>query len=197
MNQKELVKWVEKSDIWNLKKGKLVMKKEFEDFRTAWSFFNSIGIEAEAQNHHPTVEIDFNKVKIILYTKEENAITEKDLRMAAFITHSPYLRESKKRLLTLFENNKSIKNIQISGEFAPCDTERPDRQIDCSYSEFQNVDFINSIIKNYNFSFSNFTGCTFKNAVFKNCDFAFATFKNSETSGFIVGKDCKEVNFSL
>jgi 4a-hydroxytetrahydrobiopterin dehydratase len=54
----------------------------FADFRQALAFVNQVGEFAEAANHHPDIDIRYNKITIRLSTHEENGLTGKDFALA-------------------------------------------------------------------------------------------------------------------
>jgi 4a-hydroxytetrahydrobiopterin dehydratase len=62
---------------------------EFPDFRAALSFVNKVGEIAEAEGHHPDINIhDYNKVDISLSTHSAGAdggLTGKDFKVASEI----------------------------------------------------------------------------------------------------------------
>lgn len=55
----------------------------FDDFSEALGFVVRIGAASEVVNHHPDIDIRWNKVTCTLSTHSENALTEKDLALAA------------------------------------------------------------------------------------------------------------------
>ena len=67
--------WIEEKN--NLKKSFL-----FEDFDSSVEFVNKVALVANKLNHHPTITINYNKVKIETTTHDEgNIITEKDYQL--------------------------------------------------------------------------------------------------------------------
>jgi 4a-hydroxytetrahydrobiopterin dehydratase len=58
--------------------------KEFRlgNFRDAVAFVVRLSYEAEAANHHPDLDIRWNKVLVRLSTHSEGGITDKDLELA-------------------------------------------------------------------------------------------------------------------
>ena len=71
---------------WKIIEGRLQRGFEFQDFKEAVNFVNRILPLAEKMNHHPNIFIhSYNKVKIILFTHEENKVTEKDNILASKI----------------------------------------------------------------------------------------------------------------
>jgi 4a-hydroxytetrahydrobiopterin dehydratase len=55
---------------------------EFADFKLAMAFVNKIADAAEAANHHPDIDIRYNKVKMALVSHDAGGVTERDVRMA-------------------------------------------------------------------------------------------------------------------
>jgi 4a-hydroxytetrahydrobiopterin dehydratase len=55
---------------------------EFTDFVAALDFVNQVGHEAELMNHHPDVDIRWNKVTLVLSTHSEGGLTHNDFELA-------------------------------------------------------------------------------------------------------------------
>ena len=55
----------------------------FVDFKEAMGFVTRIALASEVADHHPDIDIRWNKVTCVLSTHEENALTTKDLELAA------------------------------------------------------------------------------------------------------------------
>jgi 4a-hydroxytetrahydrobiopterin dehydratase len=55
---------------------------EFQDFVAALAFVNAVGEIAELAQHHPDVDIRWNKVRLAFTTHAAGGLTEKDLAMA-------------------------------------------------------------------------------------------------------------------
>jgi 4a-hydroxytetrahydrobiopterin dehydratase len=55
----------------------------FGDFNEALGFVVRIGIASEVADHHPDIDIRWNKVTCVLSTHSEDALTSKDLDLAA------------------------------------------------------------------------------------------------------------------
>lgn len=63
------------------------IRKEFKfrDFRQAMAFVNTVAEAAEAADHHPDIDIRYNRVKMKLSTHSEGGITARDFALAAEI----------------------------------------------------------------------------------------------------------------
>ncbi len=68
---------------WKLEKDELVRTVIFPDFPAAIAFVNRAAELAEEANHHPDIDIRFNKIRILLTTHSAGGITQMDLDMAA------------------------------------------------------------------------------------------------------------------
>lgn len=55
---------------------------ELTDFVAALDFVNRVGHEAEQMNHHPDVDIRWNKVTLVLSTHSEGGLTSNDFELA-------------------------------------------------------------------------------------------------------------------
>ena len=66
-----------------LVKGALQREHEFRDFTEALAFVNRIGELAERENHHPDIEIHWNRVTLRWWTHVADAVTERDYELAA------------------------------------------------------------------------------------------------------------------
>ncbi len=55
---------------------------EFKGFVAAMKFVDDVAKIAEQANHHPDIDIRWNKVKLSLSTHDEGGLTEKDMTLA-------------------------------------------------------------------------------------------------------------------
>jgi 4a-hydroxytetrahydrobiopterin dehydratase len=63
----------------------IVRTYSFADFRAALAFVNRVGELAEGQNHHPDIAINYNQVRLTLWSHDAGGVTERDVRLAAAI----------------------------------------------------------------------------------------------------------------
>lgn len=54
----------------------------FADFNQAMGFVTRVGLASEVADHHPDIDIRWNKVTIVLSTHSESALTSEDLNLA-------------------------------------------------------------------------------------------------------------------
>jgi 4a-hydroxytetrahydrobiopterin dehydratase len=65
---------------------------ELHDFAAALAFVNAVGAAAEAANHHPDIDIRWNKVHLVLTTHSAGGITVLDIALAAAVDRLRPLR---------------------------------------------------------------------------------------------------------
>jgi len=70
---------------WAVQEGALVKQFAFPSFVAAVDFVNALAAMAEKANHHPDLDIRYDKVRVGLVTHSEGGITEKDLHMAQLV----------------------------------------------------------------------------------------------------------------
>ena len=70
---------------WHREGKEIIRVVERADFAGALAFVNEVGLLAEGANHHPDIDIRWNRVTLRLSTHSEGGITDKDLSLAAAI----------------------------------------------------------------------------------------------------------------
>ena len=68
---------------WQIESGELVRTFLFKDFRASLAFVNKVGDSAENADHHPDIDIRYNKVRLALFTHDAGGVTQKDFDLAA------------------------------------------------------------------------------------------------------------------
>jgi 4a-hydroxytetrahydrobiopterin dehydratase len=68
---------------WKKEGAEISRTFQFKDFAGSLRFVNAIAAEAEKANHHPDIDIRWNKVKLVLSTHDAGGLTEKDFALAA------------------------------------------------------------------------------------------------------------------
>jgi 4a-hydroxytetrahydrobiopterin dehydratase len=61
---------------------------EFEDFTAAIKFVNEVAKLADRYDHHPDIDIRWNRVKLVLSTHSEGGLTARDFDVAGEIEQS-------------------------------------------------------------------------------------------------------------
>ena len=67
---------------WSKRAQTILRTFKFEGFLKSIAFVNRIARKAQKINHHPDIDIRFNKVTLKLTTHDEGGITEKDFSLA-------------------------------------------------------------------------------------------------------------------
>lgn len=71
---------------WTMEHGELVRTVTFVDFNRAMDFVNHVAAFAEGANHHPDIDIRYNRVRLALVTHDAGGrITQKDIDLARSI----------------------------------------------------------------------------------------------------------------
>jgi 4a-hydroxytetrahydrobiopterin dehydratase len=68
---------------WSEVDGKLEREFRFDDFRGAIDFVNRVAGLAEIENHHPDIEIHYDRVVLRWWTHTAGGITDRDRELAA------------------------------------------------------------------------------------------------------------------
>ncbi|MGA2634501.1 MAG: 4a-hydroxytetrahydrobiopterin dehydratase [Terracidiphilus sp.] len=68
---------------WSIESGELVRTFIFETFPEAIAFVNKVAEIAEESNHHPDIDIRYNRVRLALVSHDAGGITSKDFAVAA------------------------------------------------------------------------------------------------------------------
>jgi len=83
--EEQQLHWTRQGDV-------LVTTVRLHDFAAALAFVNMVGAAAEAANHHPDIDIRWNKVHLVLSTHSAGGLTVLDIALAAAIDRLRPLR---------------------------------------------------------------------------------------------------------
>jgi 4a-hydroxytetrahydrobiopterin dehydratase len=67
---------------WQIEAGELDRTFQFADFVAAMRFVNGVAELAEAAQHHPDIDIRYNRVRLRLVTHDAGGLTAKDFDLA-------------------------------------------------------------------------------------------------------------------
>ena len=81
----EIYKRLEELNHWEMIDDGISKRFEFPDFKAAMEFVNRVAVEAENENHHPDIAINYNKVILHLVTHSVGGLTHKDFKLAKII----------------------------------------------------------------------------------------------------------------
>jgi 4a-hydroxytetrahydrobiopterin dehydratase len=70
---------------WERAGDTIVKTVKLADFKAAMGFVNEVAEVAEAQNHHPDITIQWNKVTLTLSTHAAGGLTAYDFRLARLL----------------------------------------------------------------------------------------------------------------
>ena len=70
---------------WHLIAGKLIKTVVCDDFVAALAFVGDVGRLAEEADHHPDIDIRYDRVTLALMTHDSDGITQADLDLARAI----------------------------------------------------------------------------------------------------------------
>ena len=70
---------------WSVKNERLSREYRFPDFVSALDFVNRVGEVAEAEGHHPDLQLGWGRVGVELWTHSVGGLSENDLILAARI----------------------------------------------------------------------------------------------------------------
>jgi 4a-hydroxytetrahydrobiopterin dehydratase len=71
---------------WKYEAGSLLREYTFADFAEGFAFVVRLALLAEKANHHPDIDIRYNKVRVGLVSHDSGGVTGRDVSMAAAIS---------------------------------------------------------------------------------------------------------------
>ena len=83
VNPSEIAPSLAKIPAWKLDGSTIRCTYQFHDFAEAMHFVNWVAQVAEDANHHPDIDIRWNRVTLALTTHDQGGLTTKDFEMAA------------------------------------------------------------------------------------------------------------------
>ncbi len=72
---------------WSADEAALTRTVRFADFVQAMDFVNEVADLAERHNHHPDIDIRYNRVTLRLSSHDAGGVTERDVALARAIDH--------------------------------------------------------------------------------------------------------------
>jgi 4a-hydroxytetrahydrobiopterin dehydratase len=82
VSDSEIEAFVEAHPDWAQDGDALSRVYEFADFNESMGFVTRVALTAEKADHHPDIDIRWNKVTLTLSTHSEGGVTPKDLDLA-------------------------------------------------------------------------------------------------------------------
>ena len=78
----EIEAFLEAHPEWSIAGTEITRTYEFGDFNESMGFVTRVAIMAEKYDHHPDIDIRWNKVTLTLSTHSEGGLTARDLDLA-------------------------------------------------------------------------------------------------------------------
>ena len=85
LNEDQILNQLKQLGDWSRDGREIRRLIEFADFVHAMGFVNSVARLAEKHNHHPDIDIRWNKVRLALSTHSAGGLTELDFKLAKAI----------------------------------------------------------------------------------------------------------------
>lgn len=82
LSNEQVAQEIESLKDWKLSGKEISKTYQMKDFVHAMGFVNSVALLAEKANHHPDIDIRWNKVTLVLSTHSAGGLTEKDFKLA-------------------------------------------------------------------------------------------------------------------
>jgi 4a-hydroxytetrahydrobiopterin dehydratase len=82
LSPEELADGLAGLDGWEDAGGEIAREFRFPGFPDAVAFVTRVAFAAEAANHHPDLDIRYNRVRVSLSTHDAGGVTAKDLDLA-------------------------------------------------------------------------------------------------------------------
>lgn len=82
LSTEEVQKWIADHSGWKRKDDTITKEYVLGSFRDSIVFMNRIASIADDLNHHPDIDIRYNKVRLTMTTHDAGGLTKKDLTLA-------------------------------------------------------------------------------------------------------------------
>lgn len=82
LNAETVARLLDEVPNWRLAGDAIERTVKCKDFMAAINFLNQVAAEAEAMNHHPDIDIRWNKVRLVLTTHSAQGLTDLDFTLA-------------------------------------------------------------------------------------------------------------------
>jgi len=89
LSEDEVAAFIEAHPGWSWADNAVSRTFELSDFNGAMGFVTRVALAAEKANHHPDIDIRWNKVTLTLSTHSAGGLTGRDLDLADTIDHLP------------------------------------------------------------------------------------------------------------
>ncbi|TMK86975.1 MAG: 4a-hydroxytetrahydrobiopterin dehydratase [Actinobacteria bacterium] len=83
LSDEDVQQGLAKLDGWEREGDEIVREYRFDGFGDAIAFVVRLAFRADKADHHPDLDVRYNRVRVALSTHSEGGITAKDLALAA------------------------------------------------------------------------------------------------------------------
>jgi 4a-hydroxytetrahydrobiopterin dehydratase len=83
LSDEDVQQGLAKLDGWDREGDEIVREYRFDGFGDAIAFVVRLAFRADKADHHPDLDVRYNRVRVALSTHSEGGITAKDLALAA------------------------------------------------------------------------------------------------------------------
>ena len=88
LNKESINGWLRERNGWRRDGHAIGKEFRFSTFRDAIVFVNRVAALADELDHHPDIDIRYDKVQLRLSSHDAGGVTERDLALAQAIDHS-------------------------------------------------------------------------------------------------------------
>jgi len=88
LNEESIRDWLEAHPNWTREGDVLRKTVKFGSFRDSIVFVNRLATLADQAEHHPDIDIRYDRVTVALTTHDAGGLTEKDTEMAEKVDHA-------------------------------------------------------------------------------------------------------------
>jgi 4a-hydroxytetrahydrobiopterin dehydratase len=88
LEEEEIEQRLDELGDWEREGDEIQKLFEFDDFESAIRFVNDVAKLAERYDHHPNIQINYNRVNLSLSTHSEGGLTSLDFDLAGEIEQS-------------------------------------------------------------------------------------------------------------
>jgi 4a-hydroxytetrahydrobiopterin dehydratase len=88
LDEEEIEQRLDELGDWERDGDEITKVFEFDDFGASMKFVNQVADLAERYDHHPDIDIRWNKVRLALSTHSEGGLTARDFDVAGEIEQS-------------------------------------------------------------------------------------------------------------
>lgn len=87
LDSEEITRQLQSLPDWAQDGDQIAADFEFENFGAAMVFVNRVAEQAEEANHHPDIDIRWNKVHLVLTSHDSGGLTQADIELAHRISN--------------------------------------------------------------------------------------------------------------